>query len=79
MLLEIACPRKRMVPQEVNPGSQVSFYKNGELIHREKELHQTFYCFAVSVFNFGEVEVFHDSEPRCEMEKGAKQYYSVLE
>ena len=68
-----------MDPDKVNEGSRVSFYKNGKLIHEVTQLHQTFYCLAVSLFNFGQVEVFHESEPRFQMAAGAKQYYSVLE
>ena len=55
-------PNKYQKPEEISEGSYVKFFKNGEHITTIRELKQQFYCFAVSLFNYGQVEVLERSD-----------------
>jgi hypothetical protein len=75
--MRISPPRKFPKAAEVNEGSSVSFFKNGKLILEFSDLKQVFYCFAVSLFNYSEVDVLEGSS--LAMPEDARHYYSALE
>lgn len=76
--MKISPPHKHPNPKELNQGSTVSFFKNGKLIMEFKELKQIFYCFAVSFFNYSQVEILSGPNSRYHMAENARHYYSVL-
>jgi hypothetical protein len=61
-----------------NEGSSVAFYKNGSVIYIHKKLKQIFYCFAVSLYNYSQVDVPVGPESIYPMPKKIKHYYSML-
>ncbi len=55
--LNMSPPYKHPNPAHISEGSSVTFFKNGRLIYSFQELKQTFYCLAVSTYNYSEVQV----------------------
>jgi hypothetical protein len=76
--LNISAPKKHAKPKDINKGSTVSFYKNGKLMLQYAQLKQIFYCFAVSLFNYAQVEVNMDSQSIYAMPEGARHYFASL-
>lgn len=77
--MNISPPHKHPNSNEVNEGSTVSFFKNGRLIYQHRELKQVFYCFAVSLFNYSQVEILQGPESKFAICSKAKHYYKVLQ
>lgn len=57
VLMDIASPMKNASSEEVREGSRVVFFKNGRTMLDCGGLKQLFYCFAVSLFNYSQIEV----------------------
>jgi hypothetical protein len=55
--LNLQPPARNPNPKTIQEGSSVSFYKNGSLVLTYSKLKQVFYCFAVSLYNYSQVEV----------------------
>jgi len=56
----------------------VTFYKNGEKVKECEGLKQTFYCFGVSLYNYGQVEVVGGPQSVHQMPAESRHYFSVL-
>ena len=54
--MKIAPPKKHPKHEEILEGSSVEFYKNGKLMFTFDKLKQVFYCFAISTYNYSQVE-----------------------
>jgi len=57
VFLRMSPPYKHSDPSKVSENSNVTFYKNGVQMYCFRELKQTFYCFALSLYNYAQVEV----------------------
>ena len=51
MKVVIAPPHKYPVKEDVNEGSSVTFYKNGEKVGAYENLKQVFYAVGISIYN----------------------------
>lgn len=60
--LRIRPLRKHPQPTEIDDGSILEFYKNGQLVFELRELKQVFYCIGASVYNYGQIQVSTRSE-----------------
>lgn len=78
VVLKISAPKKVPDPKEINEGSSVSFYKNGKLVLEYCALKQQYYCFAVSVYNYAQVEINMSMDSLFPMPEEAKHYCSSL-
>jgi len=54
------------------------FYKNGQMVHNYKNLYQKFYCVALSLFNFAQIEISLSPNPIYAMGVGSKHYFWSL-
>jgi hypothetical protein len=55
--LSMSPPYKHPDTAQLSEGSSVTFYKNGRQIYSFEALKQTFYCFAISTYNYSEAQV----------------------
>lgn len=78
VLINMSPPFKHPDPSLVSQNSTLSFYKNGQLIFCFRELKQTFYCFALSTFNYSQVEIVTTDAPKFDAYEGAKHYFESL-
>ncbi len=75
--MKISPPHKLSNPSEINEGSSVQFYKNGKLIGELTDLKQIFYCFAISLYNYSQVQII-EGERRYEVYGESKHYFSSI-
>lgn len=57
MQILIAPPHKYPVKEDLNEGSSVTFYKNGEKVGAYQNLKQVFYSVGISFYNEAKVDL----------------------
>lgn len=76
--VNVGPPSKYPDSEKAVEGNLVTFYKNGKILGSCGSLKQTFYCFGVSLFNFGQVQILRGVNNRFKMLPEAKSYFSSL-
>lgn len=78
MHLDLSPLKKHPNPEEINEGSSLSLYKNGQLMLVCRDLKQVFYCFGVSLFNYSQMEMIEKKKGVEYMPEGSSHYMEVL-